>query len=1030
MPKFTIVKGETGVILPAFIQDSSATNGDGLAGLTSSSGIVGCYVKRNGTGVALAVDEAVTTPGTYEAPTTAAQMRIGAVANAPSGAPLYELHAHNDLFTTEDWITIILNGATNMAPLPLEIQLINFNLNDGVRGGLTALPNAAADAAGGLPISDAGGLDLDAKIGALTFTTANQIDANALAISSDAAAADNLEAQYDGTGYVDGNAPSTQTQVSGISSSGGGAVSFDASGDNTGGAIKSISFVGSQTNTYTSTSQLDAVTHTIDDTGNEIDIVYSFGVGGSRNAVTVIYDGYLNGGNDELNVLAYDFVGVGWDQVGTISGQSGTANVSDTFELLNRHTGTGADLGDVYIRFQNTGQSNPQFNLDRLWVSAVALGQSVGYANGAIWIDTVNGTAGTENYVNGTADNPVLTWADAVTIAASIGISRFEVSAGSSITLTGSISNYLLIGSNWFLALGGQSVANAKIHGATVSGTFTGDTAILTNCIINAITGPGMTMRFCYFNEVSITNNGASEWHLNDCRSRVAGTGTVMFDYGVGVGSTGVSLRAYSGGIEIQNMGDSGTDNLSLEGNGQVAFNANCDGGTAAVRGNFRIVDNSGGNVGVIPTVPTIAQVAQGVAQGGTSNTITLAASESSTNGAYDPGLIILTAGPGAGESRLILGYNGTTKIASVDKDWRTTPTSMTSYIINSTGGLSHVNEGLAQAGASGTITLNSAASSTDDIYVGQGIFVKSGTGQDQARIVVGYNGTTKVATTHKNWNTTPDSTSGYVMIPGPIIGDYINDILTDTAEIGAAGAGLAAVPWNSSWDAEVQSEVQDALEANHLDHLLAVDYDPASKPGTSTALLNEIIGSDVGVSQFTANALELAPSGGGSAPTVIEIRTEMDDNSAKLAAIVTDTNELQTDWVNGGRLDLILDATSTQTSVDAVDSNVDAVLVDTSTTIPAQITALNDLSAANVNAEMVDALNVDTYAEPGQAAPAATASIVTKINYLYKSWRNKKDNDGTTTNFYADDGTTVDHKQTVSETSGTVTKAEIVSGP
>lgn len=36
------------------------------------------------------------------------------------------------------------------------------DLDDSVRAGLTALPNAAADAAGGLPISDAGGLDIDA----------------------------------------------------------------------------------------------------------------------------------------------------------------------------------------------------------------------------------------------------------------------------------------------------------------------------------------------------------------------------------------------------------------------------------------------------------------------------------------------------------------------------------------------------------------------------------------------------------------------------------------------------------------------------------------------------------------------------------------------------------------------------------------------------------------------------------------------------------------------------------------------------
>lgn len=86
--------------------------------------------------------------------------------------------------------------------------------------------------------------------------------------------------------------------------------------------------------------------------------------------------------------------------------------------------------------------------------------------------------------------------------------------------------------------------------------------------------------------------------------------------------------------------------------------------------------------------------------------------------------------------------------------------------------------------------------------------------------------------------------------------------------ELGPSGGGdgstLTNIPWNSDWDAEVQSEVQDAIEANHLDHLLAVEYDPASQPGVATALLNELIESDAGVSRFTANALEQAPAGGG----------------------------------------------------------------------------------------------------------------------------------------------------------------------
>ena len=47
-----------------------------------------------------------------------------------------------------------------------------------------------------------------------------------------------------------------------------------------------------------------------------------------------------------------------------------------------------------------------------------------------------------------------------------------------------------------------------------------------------------------------------------------------------------------------------------------------------------------------------------------------------------------------------------------------------------------------------------------------------------------------------------------------------LDGILADTAVIGSAGAGLTGIPWNSSWDAEVQSECTDALNA----------YDPPTK--------------------------------------------------------------------------------------------------------------------------------------------------------------------------------------------------------
>ncbi len=50
----------------------------------------------------------------------------------------------------------------------------------------------------------------------------------------------------------------------------------------------------------------------------------------------------------------------------------------------------------------------------------------------------------------------------------------------------------------------------------------------------------------------------------------------------------------------------------------------------------------------------------------------------------------------------------------------------------------------------------------------------------------------------------------------------------------------------------------------------------------------------------------------------------------------------------------------------------------------------LSTLTAGQVNAEVVDALSVDTYAEPG-SVPAATASLKDKVGWLFMLARNKR---------------------------------------
>lgn len=103
------------------------------------------------------------------------------------------------------------------------------------------------------------------------------------------------------------------------------------------------------------------------------------------------------------------------------------------------------------------------------------------------------------------------------------------------------------------------------------------------------------------------------------------------------------------------------------------------------------------------------------------------------------------------------------------------------------------------------------------------------------------------------------------------------------------------------------------------------------------------------------------------------------------LADALADTSELQTDWTDGGRLDLILDATLA----------------------------------------MLD----NARSEPGQGAPPVNPDAMTKLDYLYKAWRNKKTQTSSEIVIFADDGTTEDHAATVSDDGTTTTVGEMGTG-
>lgn len=102
------------------------------------------------------------------------------------------------------------------------------------------------------------------------------------------------------------------------------------------------------------------------------------------------------------------------------------------------------------------------------------------------------------------------------------------------------------------------------------------------------------------------------------------------------------------------------------------------------------------------------------------------------------------------------------------------------------------------------------------------------------------------------------------------------------------------------------------------------------------------------------------------------DLGTRLDVIDGNVDSILADTNELQTDWVNGGRLDLILDARASQTSVDDLPTNAElATALGT-----ADDATLSAISAVDAKIDIIDT-NVDSVKSKTDSLTFTTANRV-----------------------------------------------------
>lgn len=88
------------------------------------------------------------------------------------------------------------------------------------------------------------------------------------------------------------------------------------------------------------------------------------------------------------------------------------------------------------------------------------------------------------------------------------------------------------------------------------------------------------------------------------------------------------------------------------------------------------------GSVTAMGTATGLAVSQAGTAQGGSSTTITLNTNASAVDDFYKHQTVRLTSGTGLWQSRVITAYNGTTKVAAVNRAWAVAPVAGATYVV------------------------------------------------------------------------------------------------------------------------------------------------------------------------------------------------------------------------------------------------------------------------------------------------------------------------------------------------------------
>jgi hypothetical protein len=582
MPKLSRLAGSTGHVLMIFVQDSTKTTGEGLPGLVFNSAGLTCYYKRNSGTASVAVTLAtITTLGTF---TSGGFKEV----DATNMKGLYEFHPPDAAYAAgAKSVVIMLQGAGNMAPVLIEIELTAVNNQDGQGYGLTALP-----VTGTLAVTPT-----------LAATQAFNNTGQTTALPS-APTAGSITAATFGAGAIDANA---------------------------------FAQAAADKAWATAARTLTAFGFTVTVGTNNDKTGYALTTGERSSIAAAVL-------TDTTDVLGADIVAVkAKTDLLTFTG----SNVNANAQVLpspapTGYGGTGGGAGtDVnVVSWAGTDVVTPNVPgipvVDIVRVGGITVADGHAQGGGASTITLAAGdAAGTNAYV----DRPI--------------------------TLTGGTG----MGQSRLIIAYNAATKIATVHRPwdTVPDTTTtyelDQTAAVNLVLVGGLPVADGTAQAGSASTITLAANDAAGTNAYVDR-------TITLTGGTGYGQSRL-ITAYSSVTKqatVHRPWDTVPDNTTT----------------------YELDQTAASNMVEVSGLP--AAVFDGKAQGGTTNTITLAGSDLAGPNAYVDRVITITGGTGFGQSRVITAYNSTSKIATVQRSWDTIPDTTSLYEIDQASA-SSVNE-------------------------------------------------------------------------------------------------------------------------------------------------------------------------------------------------------------------------------------------------------------------------------------------------------------------------------------------------